>query len=121
MNINLIVSDIDGTLIDTYEKLKEDFHELKDFVKSNNIPFTLATGRCYNEVKEFLNEFEVDFPIVVNNGAGAIKNGELIWENTMKASILRKAIECADELEMVIVTSDGISNKSYRHNDYIRN
>ncbi len=48
MNINLIVSDIDGTLIDTDEKLKEDFHELKDFVKSNNIPFTLATGRCYN-------------------------------------------------------------------------
>lgn len=121
MNINLIVSDIDGTLIDTDETLKEDFHKLKDFVKTNNIPFTLATGRCYNEVKEFLNEFEVDFPVVVNNGAGAIKNGELIWENTMKASILKKAIECADELEMVIVTSDGISNRSYRHNDYIRN
>ncbi len=121
MDIKLIVSDIDGTLIGTDEKLKEEFYKLKDFVKNNNIPFTLATGRCYNEVKNFINELEVELPIVVNNGAGAVKNGDFIWETTMKASILRKAIECADELGMVIVTSDGISDRSYRHNDYIRN
>lgn len=121
MDIKLIVSDIDGTLIGTDEKLKDEFNKLKEFVKINNIPFTLATGRCYDEVKTFINEFEVDLPIVVNNGAGVIKNGEFIWETTMKANILRKAIECADELEMVIVTSDGVSDKSYRHNDYIRN
>lgn len=121
MDIKLIVSDIDGTLIGTDEQLKEEFHKLKDFVKSNNIPFTLATGRCYDEVKNFIKEFEVELPIVVNNGAGAVKDGEFIWGTTMKASILRKAIECADELEMVIVTSDGISDKSYRHNDYIKN
>lgn len=121
MEIQLIVSDIDGTLIGTDENLKEEFHELKNFVISNNIPFTLATGRCYNEVKSFIKEFEVDLPIVVNNGAGAVKDGEFIWGTTMKASILRKAIECADDLGMVIVTSDGISDKSYRHNDYIKN
>lgn len=121
MDIKLIVSDIDGTLIGTDEKLKEEFHKLKEFVRNNNIPFTLATGRCYDEVENFIKEFEVDLPIVVNNGAGAVKDGNFIWETTMKASMLRKAIECADELGMVIVTSDGISNKSYRHNDYIRN
>lgn len=121
MDIRLIVSDIDGTLIDTDEKLKEDFHKLKDFVKENNIPFTLATGRCYNEIKDFIKEFKVELPIVVNNGAGIIKDDKLIWKTTMKASILRQAIEYADELDMVIVTSDGITNKSYRHNDYIRN
>lgn len=121
MDIKLIVSDIDGTLIDTNEELKEEFHKLKSFVKENNIPFTLATGRCYDEVHDFINEFEVDLPIVVNNGAGAVKDGDFLWETTMKASILRQAIEYADELDMVIVTSDGISNKSYRHNDYIRN
>ncbi|MGL5640997.1 MAG: HAD family hydrolase [Paraclostridium sp.] len=121
MDIKLIVSDIDGTLIGTDENLKEEFHKLKDFIKNNNIPFTLATGRCYNEVKDFINEFEVELPIVVNNGAGTVKDGDFIGGTTMKASILRKAIECADELGMVIVTSDGISDKSYRHNDYIRN
>lgn len=121
MDIKLIVSDIDGTLIGTDEELKEEFHNLKEFVKENSIPFTLATGRCYNEVKNFVNEFELDLPIVVNNGAGAVKDGNFIWETTMKASILRRAIEHADELGMVIVTSDGISDKSYRHNDYIRN
>lgn len=121
MDIKLIVSDIDGTLIGTDETLKEEFHQLKEFVKKHNIPFTLASGRCYEEVKDFAEEFEVKLPIVVNNGAAAVKDGNFLWGNTMKGNILRKAIEYADELEMAIVTSDGISNKSYRHNDYIRN
>lgn len=121
MNIDLIVSDVDGTLIDVDESLTSDFYMLTDIVKNQNIPFTIASGRCYDDLLDFIKEFDIDMPVVVNNGAGCVQNGKLLWDNKMSYRLIKDAIQFADSLDMVIITSDGLSDRAYRHNAYIQN
>lgn len=121
MDTQLIISDVDGTLIDQTEQLSEAFNELCHHVKENQIPFTIASGRCYSALKSFIEHFDIQLPVVVNNGAGGVQKGELIWSNLMDPLILKEAILCADNLDMVIVTSDGLTDTAYRHNAYIQN
>ena len=83
MDTKLIISDVDGTLIDKTEEISQAFNELSDIVKTNKIPFTIASGRCYKELKAFIEHFDIQLPVVVNNGAGGVQNGELIWSNLM--------------------------------------
>lgn len=121
METRLIISDVDGTLIDQTEQISEAFNELCHQVKENQIPFTIASGRCYSALKSFIEYFEIDLPVVVNNGAGGVQKGKLIWSNLMDPLMLKEAILCADSLDMVIVTSDGLTDTAYRHNAYIQN
>lgn len=120
-DLQLIVSDVDGTLINQAEELSEAFIELANKVKEDKMPFTIASGRCYSELKQFIEHFDIHLPVVVNNGAGGVQNGDLIWSNIMDPMMLKKAIQAADALDMVIVTSDGLKDVAYRHNAYIQN
>lgn len=121
METRLIISDVDGTLIDNTEELTGAFHELCRSVKENQIPFTIASGRCYSELKLFIEHFNIHLPVVVNNGAGGIQEGKLIWSNLIDPLMLKQAMLCADSMDMVIVTSDGLTDTAYRHNAYIQN
>lgn len=121
MDTKLIISDVDGTLIDKTEEISQAFNELSDIVRTNKIPFTIASGRCYKELKMFIEHFDIQLPVIVNNGAGGVKNGELIWSNLIDPFMLKEAMLCADRMDMVIVTSDGLMDTAYRHNAYIQN
>lgn len=121
MDTKLIISDVDGTLIDQTEQISHALKELGDKVKAHKIPFTIASGRCYSELKAFIEHFDIQLPVVVNNGAGGIQNEEMIWSNLVDPMILKEAMLCADKMDMVIITSDGFKDTAYRHNAYIQN
>ncbi len=121
MEIKLIVSDVDGTLIDVTESFSPDFYSLVDTIKTNKCNITLASGRCYGQLEKFVSALGVDLPVIINNGAGCVKNGELIWENVISHNYIKQAILKADELDMAIIISDGYTDRVYRHNAYIQN
>ena len=117
----LIISDVDGTLIDHSEVMATDFKRLARMIKEHNIPFTLASGRCYSELKPFISSLNIDLPIIANNGAGAYRREETLWGYHMNSLHVRAAIEYADKLDMVIIMGNGIVERAYRHNAYIQN
>ena len=119
MDTQLIISDVDGTLIDQTEEISQAFNELSEKVKAEKIPFTIASGRCYSELKAFIEHFNIQLPVVVNNGAGGVQNGKLIWSNLVDPFMVKEAMLCADRMDMVVVTSDGLTDTAYRHNAYI--
>lgn len=121
MGIKLIVSDVDGTLIDGTEKTGESFDRLSKIIFDNRLPFTLASGRCYSELIRFKNGLNISLPIIFNNGAAARNNKEFLWQNAMESMIIKPAIIRANELDMVIISSEGDSETAYRHNEYIQN
>ncbi|OON98574.1 MAG: hypothetical protein ATN35_04560 [Epulopiscium sp. Nele67-Bin004] len=121
MNLELIISDVDGTLIDTSETFSNDFYELAQLIETNNYPLTIATGRTYDQVKPFIENLQITLPVIINNGAGCIKQNKLLWNNTIKFEYLQKALLKADELDMAIILSSGYTDKVYRHNAYIQN
>jgi hypothetical protein len=92
----LLISDVDGTLIDERKRIPPVNKEAVMMLKQKGYYFTLATGRMFNSAYSFINELEVDFPVIVGNGAQIVdgKTGKVIYEKktSIHANILQKAL-----------------------------
>ena len=63
------VSDIDGTLLDDKRQISAaNKNGIASFQKAGGV-FTLATGRTYLEAKRFIEELEIQVPVILCNGA----------------------------------------------------
>lgn len=94
----LLVSDMDGTLLDTKSEISQkNIEAIKYFVENGGV-FTIATGRMRDSVRRYLDNLPVGLPIIIYNGARiydfdkeiAIHN-EFISEE--RKDIVRKVIE----------------------------
>lgn len=120
-SLKLIISDVDGTLIDQTETQTNDLRTLEQIIKTNHIPFTLASGRCPNMLSPFIKQLDVHLPVIVNNGASALTQEKVIWSDFMNPLHLKKAILDANAMNMVIIMGDGRDEVAYRHNAYVQN
>ncbi|MGX7112809.1 cytidine deaminase [Gemella cuniculi] len=77
--IQLIASDMDGTLLNTEHKIPKENVELIKYTQENNIKFVVATGRAYYEALPPLENQNIKCDIISFNG-GVIydKNGNII-------------------------------------------
>ncbi|HHW57051.1 MAG TPA: HAD family phosphatase [Clostridia bacterium] len=65
----LIVSDLDGTLIDSTQNISnENINAISSFVKSGGL-FTIATGRTEINVLPYIKKLEINCPCILYNGA----------------------------------------------------
>ncbi|TYB87266.1 MAG: HAD family phosphatase [Kosmotoga sp.] len=76
--IKLVVIDLDGTLLDHNKRISdENIKALKKSVEKG-IEISISTGRSYISAKDYIEELELDIPVVYQNGAlilhGADKN-----------------------------------------------
>ena len=79
----IIVSDMDGTLLNSKGKLSdENINAIKYFV-NNGGKFTLATGRMLPSVKRHVNKINVNLPVIIYNGVKVYdcNNDEVIWKD----------------------------------------
>lgn len=67
--IQLLVCDIDGTLIDRKGKISKENREAIAALGRNGIGFTLATGRMDRTARFYVQQLSVSLPIIANNGA----------------------------------------------------
>ncbi|UZW13495.1 HAD family hydrolase [Clostridium pasteurianum] len=112
MSIKMIVSDLDGTLVNSYKegykissKLIEEIH---NFERKGKI-FTIATGRSKEAALSVIKELDISFPYIVYNGAEIIdKGGNQIYSDTF---LLKTWILFLDRLQelgaSVIFSYDG--------------
>lgn len=64
-----LVSDIDGTLVTGQKRIPPlTRREIAHFRQAGGL-FTLATGRNYAETKRFIQELDIDLPVILCNGA----------------------------------------------------
>lgn len=116
----LIVCDVDGTLIDPSEALTPAFDELHDLIKRNGLRFTLASGRSTDQLRKYLDKLEIIEPVIINNGGGARQNGAPLWDELLDPLCIKRAVLEADKLDMAIFMCDGDHETAYRHNAYIQ-
>lgn len=77
--IQLIVSDMDGTLLDNKLTVSEGNQLAIQAAEENGIKFMVATGRGYTEAVPALTEAGISCPMISVNGAQTYdKNGQLI-------------------------------------------
>lgn len=79
--VKLIVSDMDGTLLNTKGEVSASFFELFKEFKKHNITFCAASGRQYNSIVAKLNEIKEDIYIIAENGGIAKHKEEVLLSN----------------------------------------
>ena len=66
MNIKLVASDLDGTIIDRKNNISEKNFEAIKKLHQKRIPFTICTGKSYSVSKKICDKFNANFGIFGN-------------------------------------------------------
>src|SRR5699024_3860678 len=64
-----LVTDLDGTLLNSNHEISEyNYKQIKQFQQKNGL-FTFATGRMNESVYQFIKELNITIPVITYNGA----------------------------------------------------
>jgi Cof subfamily protein (haloacid dehalogenase superfamily) len=104
-NIKLIVTDIDGTLVDDNGKLGSESKKLLMELMKHDVSISLATGRLHSATTELATELSLNGYIISLDGAviKEYKNDRTIFESFLKHRHVKKAISISNDLLVNIV------------------
>lgn len=111
-NVKLVVSDIDGTLIDSHLECPKRNVEGIDYIRSQGIPFAIATGRPFKMVEKNLKQWDLENRcdyFVCNNGATVIdyKTKKEFNQNCLSKETLHMIYDLFHDLEASICVYEG--------------
>jgi len=107
--IQLVVFDLDGTLIDDEGNLHPETADLIKRLKNLDVKFSMATGRLHSAVLNFARILEIDAPLITLDGT-LIKSpitNEVIFQSSVPEKITLKAISLADKYFLKIALCHG--------------
>ncbi|BCZ46096.1 haloacid dehalogenase [Clostridium gelidum] len=82
----VIVSDLDGTLLDNNKNISKENLEAINYFTQNGGKFSVATGRVVEATEEYLLKIEVNLPIIVYNGG-------VIYDHNNKKILSEKFVD----------------------------
>ena len=97
--IKLIVSDMDGTLLNDEKKVDPEMYELLHKFKEHGIRFVVASGRQYPSLKQNFHEHIEDIVVIAENGAFVVDNGEELLARPMSQSQIHHCLDVVAPLE----------------------
>ncbi len=95
----MMISDIDGTLVDDCQKISEvNKKAIKEFQERGGV-FSLATGRIEEAVKKYHDELSINAPVILYNGAKVvdINSSSVIYEKLLTAEQAKTAASIVDK------------------------
>lgn len=97
--IRLVASDMDGTLLNEYDKLSEETFDIIMKLKEKNILFAVASGRQYFNIKNKFSKIQENIIYVVENGSYVILEGEELYSSKLDRNIVNLFIDTARQIE----------------------
>lgn len=98
-NIKLVVSDMDGTLLNSAHQLSDRFLKVFKQLKKQNIHFAVASGRQYYSLMERLEPVEGELAFIAENGAIVMENGKQLFIQPMDRGKVQEVIAEVRSLE----------------------
>ena len=94
-NIQIVFSDIDGTISKHSDMMSKKTIDTVDFLHENNVPVVLTTARCYQDTLPILQQFShrPDYTIVLQGGGLVNGSGNSLFENTISARAGKKLVK----------------------------
>lgn len=119
--MKLMVSDIDGTLIDDDRKLPADISLLADCIARcrDRVIFTIASGRIHCRIQEVVDALGITAPVIGCNGASAGSADGFLWNELLPPASVREAMLLADASGMSLVRTDGLTEWAWRKTPWI--
>jgi len=104
-NIELVVFDLDGTLLDDNGNLGEETKSLVKELSQLGVKFSIASGRLLTAITEFADILEIKVPIISLDGSLIQRYpGEpSIFESHIPAKYVSRALKLADKYLLKVV------------------
>lgn len=97
--IKLIVSDMDGTLVNDEKKIDENIYKILPKLKEMGTRFVVASGRQYPSLCSDFQEHVKDVVIVSENGAFIMENGTELYAKCMTQEEVAASLDAAFAVE----------------------
>ncbi len=92
--VKLIVSDIDGTLLNSNRQLTQENFNAIQKAKEQKLLFTLCTGRIVSMLEYYIHALEIETPIITCNGA-------VIWDPLSQKAIFDVPMDREELMSML--------------------
>jgi hypothetical protein len=90
--VKLVVSDMDGTLLNSEGKVSSQFFTLFKELQKHNIHFCAASGRQHNSIVDKLAAIKNEIHVIAENGAIAKKGEEILLINSLASQKITNII-----------------------------
>ncbi len=107
--IKLIATDMDHTLLKSDSTLPNSFEETVSRVFDENIQFVLASGRTLFSIKKKVQNINLPFSFISDNGAIIEHNNEIIHFDSISKENLDRIISVLEQAEQSSVVLCGIN------------
>ena len=97
--IKLIVSDMDGTLLNSKHEVSPQFLSLFPKLREKNILFAVASGRQYYSLLERMDSIKEDLIYIAENGAIVMEGQEQKYIRPIEKEIAEKLIKAVKQLD----------------------
>ncbi len=113
MKVKLIVSDLDGSLLNKDGTLPDDFDEVFGFMQDNNILFAAASGRPKAMMDTLFSQYADDMVYITDNGAQIYYKNELIYSNNINPDEVYPLLKRARDMDNIILVACTKDNVVY--------
>ena len=96
--VKLIVTDMDGTLLNSEHNVSNLFFEQFEILKAKNIKFVAASGRQYHSILDKLKSIKEHITIVAENGAYVMANEQELYVNAIAHNDVLKLINISKKI-----------------------
>lgn len=90
--VKLVVTDMDGTLLNSNHEVSSKFFILFNELKKNNIHFIAASGRQYYSIVDKLDQIKDDITIIAENGAFAMQGNNELFTSGLSIDQVQKIV-----------------------------
>lgn len=97
--VKLVVSDMDGTLLNSKGEVSNRFFELFKELQKRNITFCAASGRQHNSIISKLDAIKDEIYVIAENGGIAKKGDNILLSNFLKPEKVLNLIPILRELK----------------------
>lgn len=105
--IKLVISDMDGSLLNGKKELPPDFFEVFEALQEKGIIFAVASGRTYLTLLQHFKAIADKIPFISDNGTNIYLHNECIYRKSMTAEGWRRAAQVCEGRKGVAAIVNG--------------
>jgi Cof subfamily protein (haloacid dehalogenase superfamily) len=120
--VKMVVTDMDGTLLNSKHEVSNKFFQLFEELKKRDITFVAASGRQYNSIVDKLETIKDDIIIVAENGAFVKKQDQELLATPLNQTTIKDTMALLRNVEGIHPVLCGKNNAYINGNsdDFVR-
>lgn len=120
--VKLVVTDMDGTLVNSKDELPKDLFCRIRQLKEQGVRFAIASGRQYYNLEKRFQEIKNDLIVIAENGAMIFDQGKCIYVDEIAYEAIEKFVRILREHEDIITVLCGSKSAyiEYKDEEFLR-